>query len=971
MWNDSARRLSAVLLLTASLCAVSGALAQGIVPGAQSGHPEAEGKLRDVRHLSDQAMARMQHGRLESALEDLRQAGELAAGMDDPALHGSIQYRTSLVLRKMGRYEEALEGSRTAARLAGEDDAWLSLLAANQSAEILNRLGRYGEALEELSGTEARLDSLEPSPPKSETLRARLLATGGVARFGKGDYFSAVASLRESAGLFETQGAEKELALTRLHLANTLTQLARFQEAELLYGRVAERAKAAGLAKERGDGLSGLGLLFQYEGRQEEAVRALEEALRAHEACGDAAGAARDRVNLAAVHLNRNDPDGARRQYEAALQTARELGRTREQGFALAGLGHTSLLAGSPARAEAEIREALDTLAACTCPAERAVAHELAGRVELARGRYDAAAVQFNTALDLAETLGRPETLWRAHAGLGDVRARQGDLRAAADAYLRSVEAIEAVRFGLEGNELRELYLHDKIDVYNSLVRALLALNEKYAALESLERRNRWVASDWLRRTPSFDSGERRASYEQGRVLSARVAAGREALRGLAGQGETAEAQAQALRAGLVSAEKEQEGYLRDLESTDPLLHRRFVGRPMHVELLARRLPEDTAVIAYFLDGKDCHAFSLTADSLHVTLLRDARDLLERTIERMRETVHGPPGEPTAQAERQAFQEASRSLHDLLVASLPAAVRSKSRWYILPDETLWSVPFNALIHGEGETAAYLAQEHRITMVNSLEEAPRGPRAESPDPARAVVRLAAFGDAQRTLPAAAEELKLLRRLDPEARIFIGEEATEQNARRFSRDAGVLVFASHAVRPPDAASAGIRLTPSGVDDGLLTAREIRAWDLAHVDLVVLSGCGTALSFDRGRTFLSLADAFLFAGARAVLATLWDISDPGTARFMERFVAHWKESGDYARALRLAQTDCILETSPPLAWVSPATRNRYVRVSALKEEPRIPLDLSHPYYWASFVLIEYGLATAESKTPLDTEP
>jgi len=851
---------------------------------------------------------------------------------------------------------------------SGGGPSWLSGLAGNQAGEVLNRLGRPLEAQEALARALETLEQLDPGPPGSDALRARILATGGVACFRTGEIPAALDRFGQAVALFESSGARKEVSITRLHLANAYTLLARYPEAEALFREGAQRS---GSPKGRADALCGLGLILQYQGRQDEALEALLGALAAHEAAGDTAGAARDRMNLAAVHLNRDRIAAAREQYEIALALCREPGRTADQGFALAGLGLTSLRSGRLDQAEAELQSALETLASCPCPSERAVAHELYGRVELRQGRDRDAASHFTAARDLALSTGRRETLWRAHAGLGDVASGQGDLQAAADHYLRSVEAIESVRDGLQEPDLRESYLYDKLHVYNALVRTLLLRNEKYGALEGLNRRNQWLASRWLGLTPSFDSPRRSESCRTGRALTARVSAIRETLRGAPEAGEQGSpGWVQALRDRMEAADRELQAYLADLRDTDPALHGRLAGRPLDMRGLSGRLPDDVAVVAYFLDGEDLHAFSLTGGALQVAHRPRARGRIEQAAAGMREAVRRPPSPRDARETRASFQEASRALHELLIEPLAPAVRGKPSWYVLPDEALWEVAFGALLGGGAEDARYLAQDHRITLVNTLEDVPagRGAGLGAPGGAPGALRVAAFGDPEQTLPAAAQELGLLRGLDPGARIFTGQEATEQNARRFSRDADILVFATHANRPPASDSAHICLAPSGGEDGRLTAREIRGWDLAHVDLVVLSGCGTALSFDRERTFLSLADAFLFAGAGAVLATLWDISDPGTQRFMERFVHHWGRTGDHARALRLAQNECIEDRTGPPARVSPALRNRYVRVSDLEQagDPRVLLDMSHPYYWASFVLIEYGPASSARPSP-----
>lgn len=93
--------------------------------------------------------------------------------------------------------------------------------------------------------------------------------------------------------------------------------------------------------------------------------------------------------------------------------------------------------------------------------------------------------------------------------------------------------------------------------------------------------------------------------------------------------------------------------------------------------------------------------------------------------------------------------------------------------------------------------------------------------------------------------------------------------------------------------------------------------------RADLAVLSGCATGLSAVHGADELvGLTRGLLYAGARSVMVSLWDINDESTFRFMPRFYRHLAAGEPPVRALNLAQRQL------------------------LREYP-------HPYYWAPFVL------------------
>jgi CHAT domain-containing protein len=110
-----------------------------------------------------------------------------------------------------------------------------------------------------------------------------------------------------------------------------------------------------------------------------------------------------------------------------------------------------------------------------------------------------------------------------------------------------------------------------------------------------------------------------------------------------------------------------------------------------------------------------------------------------------------------------------------------------------------------------------------------------------------------------------------------------------------------------------------------DGFLRLHDVYDLELA-ADLVVLSGCQTALGKElSGEGLVGLTRGLMYAGARSVVASLWQVDDESTAELMKRFYrAMLKEGLRPAEALRLAQ----LEMSRDRRW-------------------------SAPFYWAGFVL------------------
>jgi len=118
----------------------------------------------------------------------------------------------------------------------------------------------------------------------------------------------------------------------------------------------------------------------------------------------------------------------------------------------------------------------------------------------------------------------------------------------------------------------------------------------------------------------------------------------------------------------------------------------------------------------------------------------------------------------------------------------------------------------------------------------------------------------------------------------------------------------------------------------DDGRLEVHELL--DLSvRSPLVYLSGCETGLGlawstdFARGEDYTTLAQSFLYAGARNVVATLWRIEDDGAAAFAQRFYRHLRQ----------------LSASEALA--------------ATQREMRGDPKYGAPYYWAAYFLTGGG--------------
>jgi CHAT domain-containing protein/tetratricopeptide (TPR) repeat protein len=108
------------------------------------------------------------------------------------------------------------------------------------------------------------------------------------------------------------------------------------------------------------------------------------------------------------------------------------------------------------------------------------------------------------------------------------------------------------------------------------------------------------------------------------------------------------------------------------------------------------------------------------------------------------------------------------------------------------------------------------------------------------------------------------------------------------------------------------------PAEAEDGIITAEDVSGLDLLGTELVVLSACETGLGEVRvGEGVLGLRRAFVLAGARTLVMSLWKVPDGPTAELMQLFYGNLRSGMGRAEALRKAQLDLVKVYPPPLFW------------------------------------------------------
>lgn len=895
-------------------------------------HREAGNRQGEGDTLSDIGSAYDAAGEKQRAKEYFGRAIEISHALGDVVGEAITLSNIALVDESLGdnrgaivAYERALGLIRTT------NERGIEAIVLNNLAHAYDKERDYGKALETYTASLALIRLVGNKPQEAITLN------------NLGYLHLLTYELQRAHGYFE-----EALALSRKYKfrrieANTLLNLGAMYGMVSEYDLALENYKTAlpifREFKDRGrEGASLIqcGRTYGLLGDTESAIAYLQQGLAVFEETGDY------RVPYALmaigeIYRTRGDVDAARRFYDRALPLTERREFEAMHAYLLAALSDLAQRSGD-ARGSREL-------------AARALA-----------GSRD-----FNT------------------VGLvASVEWRRGDLLAAHDHFGEALAGIESVRESSSNEEFRASILGGRRGVYESMITLCFEMHAKWPtkgydaeALYTSERaRARSLMEALVETREGIRTGTpagllQRAHDVQGR-LNGKLA---EQIQIMSDRDAAAARRAAVadeidrLRRDYVSAEAD----IRDANARYAEL---VAPKPLSIADVRRRvLDRDTVVVEYFLGERNSYVWVVSQGAVVSAILPPRRQIEERAQEArslVMARVNGPRNEADDEYRARvaaADAKAPAALVALGAQILGPVARSLTakRLVVVADGALHLVPFAALAISTSRRDPLIAS-HEVVMLPSI-SALDVMRRESARAAAPAKTLAVFADpvfdtkdervlaaaklsassapsapsdaslapsvrgpiSFRRLPGTREEANaILSLVKPDARMqaldFDASLATVTGARL--RDYRIVHFATHGFVPernPDLA--GILL--STVDaagrsqEGYLSLPVIYNLDMP-ADLVVLSGCETGVGkLVRGEGMVGLTRGFMYAGARRVVASLWDVDDRPTAALMESFYREMLVRGRTpAAALREAQ----LKIRRTTGW-------------------------SAPYYWAAF--------------------
>ncbi|WP_413201256.1 CHAT domain-containing protein [Nostoc piscinale] len=324
---------------------------------------------------------------------------------------------------------------------------------------------------------------------------------------------------------------------------------------------------------------------------------------------------------------------------------------------------------------------------------------------------------------------------------------------------------------------------------------------------------------------------------------------------------------------------------------------------------------------------------------IHKRIPEAKREVLTNLVTKFRNDLTNPS------SSRKRYLASGKKIYDFLVAPLASDLKSQGINNLLfcLGGGLRTVPLAAISDGK----TFLIEKYSLTII------PAFSLLDFQLTNITKTQVLAMGASKfqnlEPLPAVPLELSNIVNNNWKGKSLLNQDFTLKNLKkeRAKYPFGIVHFATHA----EFAQGSVDKSYIQFWDKKIRLDELKTLGLNNppVQLLVLSACRTALGDPQAE--LGFAGLAVQSGAKAALASLWEVSDGGTLALMLQFYGKLKTNPVKSEAIRQAQIDMLKER----VSLEDNPRIRGAASSELHELHELDEDeLSHPYYWAGFTLI-----------------
>ena len=901
------------------------------VLGDRSGEGNANGNLGN---------AQLSLGNFKTAIDYYKRHLKIAKELGDRSGEGNAYGNLGNVQHNLGDFKTAIDYYKRHLKIAKE--------LGDRSGEG-KTYGNLGNAQLSLGNFQTAIDYYERHLKIAKELGDRSgegQAHGrlGIAHCSLGDFTTAIEYYEGHLKIAKELGDRSGEGKTYGDLGNAQLSLGNFQTAIDYYERLLKIAKELGDRSGEGQAYGSLGIAHRRLGDFKTAIDYHERHLKIAKELGDRSGEGKTYGDLGNAQLSLGNFKTAIDYYERHLKIAKELGDRSGEGNAYGSLGNAHLCLGDLKTAIDYLEHHLKIAKELGDRSEEGKTYGNLGNAQLSLGNFKTAIDHYERHLKIAKELGDRSGEGSAYGSLGDAHRCLGDLKTAIDYLERHLKIAkesgdrsgEGKAYGNLGNAHRCLGdLKTSIDCYKHCLKIAKGLNNSldeglacYSlgfVFESLGQRS--VSIEYYQTSITLLNDIRdRLQWNDGWKITLRdqyqnvyTALWRVML----ADGKVTEA--------LFSAEQGRAQSLKDLMALNYSFDANdAVQENSTFDELSSRLPLNTIFMAI---GEKELIFWVRHKGKEVELRRKennsqdeiktffhslvekigARENVEcedRSLELAREKRLEVKRQPQGDRRTQYLHIQERALctlYDTIIDPIQDLF-SGSELVFIPEGPLCLAPFAAFMSPDSK---YLCESFRIRVAPSLTSLKMIAQCPIDYHHKSGVLLVGDPCVQDvtnldSLPYAREEVNMIGKMVGSTPL-VGRQATKDEVLRRLGSVALVHIAAHG----NIESGEIALAPNSSEaDFIMTMKDVKS---AHIRarLVVLSCCHSAQGQIKAEGVVGIARAFLGAGARSVLVSLWAIDDKATLEFMKNFYQHLVAGKSASAALNRAM-NCMREST-----------------------------------------------------------
>ncbi|MBE9229717.1 tetratricopeptide repeat protein [Phormidium sp. LEGE 05292] len=855
-------------------------------------------------------------------------------------------------------------------------------------AEIYRRRGQYAQAVAVYENTLTK----QVSDKYGNNISAILLNNLGTLYKNQGNYNKALEAYQKSLKIRQTTKDVYGEAVSLNNIGEIFRRQGQYSQALETYQRslkifqdltnslIAAQATITPVLEistvRQGEAsvLHNFGSVYYDLGQYNKALDFYQQSLKISKALDDKAAQGRSLNNLGLVYKAQQQYSKALEFYQQALTARREAGDISGEAATLNNMGLVYNQIGQPSQGVELLQQALTIFQKLEDIANKANTFDSLGTLYTALGQYTQAHEAYHNALRLVKEANLSPLEGVILSNIGNLLVKTNQPELAIIFYKQSVNLRETIRRNIQElpKEQQQSFTETVAGTYRSLADLLLKQDRVLEAQRVLDLLKVQEIDDYLQNVRGNDNSvqgiantrteqEIAKSYEA--ILDQAIALGKELtqLQRIAPSDRTPTQKQRILQLRKAEQQITQEfqAFLKSpaVQTLITQLRQTTGGQNFDLEN-ARSLQDNlqrlqqNAVILYPL---------ILDDRLELVLVNPYSPPIRRTVAVTRTDLNKVIVEFRS-ALTNPFADAripAQKLYNYLIKPLEKDLAQAEVQTIIyaPDGQLRYIPLAALHDGK----QWLIQRFRINNITALSLTDFNTQPQS----QLQVFAGAFtqgdyrfkvGDQEfsfRGLPFAGREVENLAAAIPQTTKRLNQQFNRETV-LLMNDYSVVHLATHAAFVVGKPEDSFILFGNG---DRATLRDVEKWTLPKVDLVVLSACETGVGgkLGNGEEILGFGYQMQRTGARAAIASLWSVDDGGTQVLMDAFYAVLKRGNiTKAEALRQAQITLITAKEQGVGQA----RSLFVEAVPVRLPSGASRPLSHPYYWAPFILIGNGL-------------